>query len=139
MKEPKRSDETTTNAGGMLAETSSLRRAVLFPQHYLWYVFLSSLDLMFTGLILKFDGREENALADWIIQNFNTPGLVVFKFGLVILVVAICEVVGRRNQNLGRKVARWAVVLGGFPVVIGAIHLIRVSMRLAAEAAAPHG
>lgn len=115
------------------APDSLLRRAVLFPQSYLWYVFVSSLDLMFTVLILHMGGREENAVAAWIIRAFNVPGLVLFKFAMVALVVCVCEVVGRRRLDLGRRLARWAVVLAGFPALIGAIHLARLSARLIAE------
>jgi hypothetical protein len=107
------------------------RRPVLFPQLYAWFVFLASVDLMFTWVILYRGGRELNALANWIIQNHNLPGVVVYKFALVILVVGVCETVGRRSHAIGCKLARWAVALTAVPVVIGGVHLLRILMGAA--------
>ncbi|MCK4340125.1 MAG: hypothetical protein KAY37_00185 [Phycisphaerae bacterium] len=109
------------------------RHAVLYPQTYLWYVFLSSLDLMFTRIILHLDGREINTLANWIIETYNIPGLIAYKFILVVFVVLVCEIVGRRNVRLGRKLGRWAIALSVVPVVVGAFHLLRVSLALHAD------
>jgi hypothetical protein len=109
-----------------------LRRAVLFPQAYVWFVFLSCLDLMFTRVILQIDGREVNALADWVIRTYNFRGLVAFKFSMVVLVVLICELVGRRRPETGVKLSRWAIILTAFPVLIGAMNLLHLII-------APHG
>ena len=102
-----------------------LRRTVLYPDLYTWFVFLSSLDLLLTWLILHAGGREVNAIADWVIRQFNVRGLIVFKFLVVMLVLCICEVVGRTRGHLGVKLARWAVVLTSFPVIVGAFHVLR--------------
>jgi hypothetical protein len=91
-------------------------------------VFVSALDVLFTWLILAADGEEVNALADWIIRNHSLPGLAVFKFATVVLVLLICEVGGRRRFQTGAKLARWAVVLSGFPAVVGAAHLLRIAL-----------
>jgi hypothetical protein len=105
-----------------------LRRAALYPELYTWYVFVSALDILFTWRILCAGGTEVNAVADWIIRRHDVPGLALFKFLTVILVVLICEVVGRRRYETGAKLARWAVVLSAFPVVVGAAHLFRIAM-----------
>jgi hypothetical protein len=98
----------------------------LFPAQYTWFVCLSTLDLLCTWRILHAAGQEENALADWIIEHYELPGLVVFKFLLVAGVILICEIVGRRRRELGARLARWAVVLTAFPVVVGTIHVFRI-------------
>lgn len=107
-------------------------RAVLYPELYTWFVFLAALDLLLTWMILHADGREVNIVADWVIQRFNLPGVVLFKFIIVALVVTICEVVGRFSEPVGRKLARWAVVLTAFPVVVGAAYVLRLSAELRA-------
>ncbi len=109
---------------------SFLRRAALYPDLYTWYVFVSSIDILFTWLILTAGGHEVNALAAWVVRTHNVPGLVVFKFGTVVFVVLVCETIGRRKYQAGVKLARWAVVISGFPVVVGAAHLLRVALGL---------
>ncbi len=105
---------------------SFLRRATLYPAHYACFIALSSLDLLFTWLILCAGGEEENAVANWIIENYNLPGLVLYKFFLVVAVVIICETVGRRRFPTGLRLVRWAVILTAFPVLVGAVHVLRV-------------
>jgi hypothetical protein len=122
-----------TSSPPPFAETvrrSVLRQPALYPAHYIVFVFLSSLDLVFTWRILGAGGTEENALADWIIDRRGLPGLVAYKFVLVVGVVLICEIVGRRRPQTGVKLARWAVVLTTFPVIVGAVHLLRMAMGL---------
>ena len=104
-----------------------LWRPALYPTLYVWYVLVSSLDILFTWRILKANGTEVNVLADWIFRYHDLRGLTVFKFVTVVLVLLICEIVGRRRYETGAKLARWAVVLSTFPVVIGAAHLLRMA------------
>ena len=107
---------------------SLLRRPTLYPDLYTWYVFASALDVLFTWRILQAGGTEVNVVADWIIARHDVPGLALFKFISVVLVVLICELIGRRRFDTGAKLARWAVALSAFPVVIGAAHLLRIAM-----------
>ncbi len=113
--------------GAVAGERGFWRRAARYPELYTWYVFVSALDVLFTWLILKNGGHEVNMLADWIIDQHDLPGLTVFKFSTVVLVVLICEVIGRHRQELGAKLARWAVAISAFPVVVGAVHLVRIA------------
>ncbi len=94
------------------------RRAALFPQIYIWYVFFAALDIMFTWVILYWGGRELNGVANWALDLGGLPGLVVFKFVLVMFVIAVCEIVGRRNHRAGHKLAQWAVAVTLIPVVL---------------------
>ncbi len=114
------------NASALLnAPRGWTRRALLYPGLYLWYIAFAAMDISLTWIILSLGGREVNALADWIIQRFQLPGVVVFKFFTVVLVVVICEAVGRRKPDTGVRLCKWAVILTSFPVVVGAVHLLR--------------
>ncbi|MCG3137680.1 MAG: hypothetical protein HJJLKODD_01529 [Phycisphaerae bacterium] len=93
-------------------------KAVLYPNHYVWFVFLSALDLMLTWIILHRGGGEVNLLASSILGNWGLIGFVVYKFILVTLVLCICEYVGRKNRALGRKLATAGVVITSFPIVV---------------------
>lgn len=104
--------------------------AALYPQHYAWYIFLSALDVLFTWVVLHADGSELNALADWVIRTYNLHGVIVYKFVLVLIVMTVCEIVGRRSNETGLKLARWAVILSAFPVTVGAAHLLTISLEL---------
>ncbi len=94
------------------------RRHVLYPDRYVWYVLVSSLDLIMTNTVLNYLGfYEVNTIAQKAIEWMGFWGLIGFKFATVILVVLICEWVGCRRRELGRKLATWAVVISAFPVV----------------------
>jgi hypothetical protein len=109
------------------------RRPVLYPNHYVWFVLFSALDIMLTHRILgaekfsgvmdevfgpagPFNGREMNSLADWIIHRFGLWGAIGFKFASVIFVVLVCEYVGRRVPKSGRRLANVVVALSIVPV-----------------------
>jgi len=102
----------------------------LYPDLYTWYLFVSALDILFTWRVLVAGGTELNALADWIIRRHDVYGMVSFKFLTVVLVVLICEVVGRRRYQTGRKLARWAVAISTLPALVGAAHLLRIAMGI---------
>ncbi len=96
---------------------------VLYPKHYVWYVFTSTLDLILTWIILHVGGSEVNALANWVIQQFDLPGVVIFKYSLVLLVITICEIVGRNEWRRGKHLCEWAVGLTFIPVVVALYQL----------------
>ncbi|MBN2448274.1 MAG: hypothetical protein JXO22_16225 [Phycisphaerae bacterium] len=104
---------------------SFLRDAVLYPQIYLWYVLFASLDIMVTWVVLHFGGAEVNPAGQWVIARYNLAGLVVYKFALVMFVILICEIVGRRRERMGHRLAEWAVAITAIPVVIGLTQLLR--------------
>ena len=71
---------------------SALRRGVLYPDHYCWYILAGAVDIMLTHLILeRFGGWEVNRIADRLIQMMGLWGLILLKFSTVIVVVVICE------------------------------------------------
>jgi uncharacterized membrane protein len=92
-------------------------RHVLYPDRYAWYVLASALDVMATVTVLIHLGaREVNTLAQKSIDLFGTWGLIGLKFASVILVVVICEYVGRRRERAGRMLATAAIIMSLAPV-----------------------
>jgi uncharacterized membrane protein len=117
-----------------------LLRATLFPQHYVWFVFVSSLDIMFTWLILHYGeerAQEVNPVADAVIAVRGLPGLVVFKFLCVVVVVLVCEIVGRIRHKTGLWLAWLAVILAMVPVLVGAAHMGSILREVRVESATP--
>ena len=103
--------------------TSDPFSPVLYENHYTWFVLVSALDIMLTWLVLHAGGREANAIAAAVLQRWGLEGMVVFKFALVVFVIALCEVIGRRNHAAGRRLATWAVALTCVPLVIAVLLL----------------
>ena len=108
-----------------------------YPNAYVWFVFLASLDILLTYMILhpilfaadptmtESRGAEENSLANWVIETWDVPGMVVFKFLLVIFVVLLCEIIGRQREDTGRRLAEWAVAITVIPIVVGLVQMGR--------------
>ena len=91
--------------------------AMRYQNTYVWLVFVSALDVFLTMLVLFWwTGRELNPIADAIIQHMGFTWTIAFKFALIVLVIVICEIVGRYNDRTGRKLAVAAVIISAAPV-----------------------
>jgi hypothetical protein len=123
----------STRAGDQRARSASARVArvgdpdqydVLFPNLYAWYVLASTLDIIVTNTIIhQFGGWEVNHIADTLIEAYGTWGLIFLKYCSVLLVVVICETIGRRSMRAGRNLALAAVIISAMPVGIGLIQI----------------
>ncbi len=101
------------------AASVALRRSVLFPNHYAWYVLASALDLMMTNTVMThFGATEANVVAAAMIELGGFWGLIALKFATVLVVVGICEHIGHRRPATARRVAEWAIALSALPVVL---------------------
>jgi len=105
------------------------RRPVLYADVYLWFVFLSAMDVMLTTVILHMGGREVNVLASLVLQTWNLSGLVVYKFVLVAFVLTVCEAVGRADRRKGRWLAVIAVAITAVPVILSFIQCLHLVVR----------
>jgi uncharacterized membrane protein len=123
-------DEAIPAVPSALRRRSFARRHVLYPDRYAWYVLASALDIIVTVAVLKHLGaREINTFAQRSIELFGTWGLIGLKFVSVILVVVICEYIGRSNERLGRRVATFAIVLSLFPVMAALGQVLYLMLR----------
>ncbi len=87
-----------------------------YQNGYAWLLLLSAMDCMFTWHILRRGGNELNPLAKLIIEHWELPGAVAFKFALVLFVIVSCEIVGRKRDPLGRSLILIAIVIAALPV-----------------------
>ena len=105
------------------------QREMLFGGYHVWLVFVSSLDIMVTWIILHMEGGEEaNPLAEAVIWHWGLSGMIAFKFALVVFFIVMCEVVGRRNPTKGRWLAVIGVGISAFPSIYGMILMARAGM-----------
>src|SRR5947209_19739608 len=73
-----------------------------YQDEYAWLVLVSALDIMLTWVILMLPGGgEANAIASYVIERYSLWGMIIYKFSLVVLVIVLCEVIGRRNDRAG--------------------------------------
>jgi hypothetical protein len=100
-------------------------RAVLYPNHYTWFVLVSALDVMLTWIVLYFGGREANVIALAMLRRFGLPGLIVLKFGMVSFVVVLCEFIGRRNHRAGLRLIGISTAITCAPVLLAFFMLLK--------------
>src|SRR4051794_40922154 len=98
--------------------SKAIAQPVRYPNTYVWFVFVSTLDICLTWIVLHSGGFEANAIADSVIRRFGLVGLVGFKLALTTLFVLVCELVGRRNDEAGRSLATVGVGIASLPVLI---------------------
>lgn len=95
-------------------------RAVRYPDLYAWYILAGTLDILVTWVIVEhLKGGEANELARRLLERYGWAGMVALKYSTIVLVVAICEAVGRRRATLGKRLAIGAIVISGLPVGLG--------------------
>ena len=107
-----------------------LMQALRYPNHYVWLVFVSTLDLLMTFTILYLGGREVNPVAQAVLSRYGFIGMTLFKFALVTFVILMCEAVGRRNDIKGRRLAVTLVILSALPSVVAVAQLAMYQSRL---------
>lgn len=90
---------------------------VRFPSLYVWFVFFSAMDVMLTWVILSVGGSEANPIARLVIDRFQLPGAIVFKFTLTVMVIVICEIVARLRPRVAYGLAIIALLVSIMPVV----------------------
>lgn len=98
-------------------------KKLIFQNAYVWLILLASLDIMCTWIVLWHGGREMNGLAARFIR-YGPAGLVVYKFLLIVLIISLCEIVGRRNMGAARILIGAAIGLNCIPVLFAAVQLL---------------
>ena len=88
-----------------------------FPELYVWLLFVSSLDIMLTWVILRDGGEEVNPVAKLVIDAWGLNGAILFKFGLILFVIIACEVVSRVRPRVAHLLIWFGVLISSFPPV----------------------
>ena len=87
-------------------------------------VLLSACDLFITYMLLWRGGQfyEANPLARWFFDRWNIAGMTAFKFGLVGIIIVLCETIERHRPRVGKAI----VILGCIAALIVTIHGLRL-------------
>jgi Domain of unknown function (DUF5658) len=67
-------------------------------------------DLFMTYLLLQASPHyyEANPVANWFFTKWNMPGMTVYKFAIVGIVITLCEIIERARPGWGQ----WVLVAG---------------------------
>ena len=110
-------NEDSSNQDGQQTPDLTAVPEMRYQSGYVWFVFVSSLDIMLTWLILSRGGVEVNPIAKLVIDAWGLPGAIGFKFALTLFVIIACEITGRHKDRTGRNLIIIAIVLSAAPVV----------------------
>ena len=111
--------------GALKRTTSAAMPWALYPNLYVWYVFAGTLDILVTYIIVNhLGGGEANEMARRILAKHGWAGIVALKYATVIIVLLVCEFVGRKNARLGKGLAITAVILSALPVGLGLLRAL---------------
>ncbi|HEY4262034.1 MAG TPA: DUF5658 family protein [Schlesneria sp.] len=89
-------------------------------QETLLYVFVSSLDLFMTYILLSQSGGvfiEANPVARFFIAEWGAKGMVYFKFSMVAFVCVLAQIIARYRPRAARWLLLGATVLVSVVVV----------------------
>ncbi len=132
-------DVSVGKARGVAANVA--RRAVLYPNHYCWFVLFSALDIMLTHTILEkfrdFGGRELNTFADFVIHQAGLNGAIGLKIASVVTVILVLEYVGRSRPTTGLTLANCVVAMSVVPVALALVQLGAVGFGWVGQRNAP--
>lgn len=118
----RRADDRATESGSGPWSLPPMR----YPNLYTWMLLASALDVMLTLLVLYiWDGGEVNPVAAAVIDHLGFQWAIVFKFATVLLVIMMCEYVGRKNDASGRRLAIAALTISAAVVVYTFVLLFR--------------
>ena len=92
-------------------------RGFSFRSGALWLIFLSSLDIMLTWVILRNGGEEVNPVAKLVIDAWGLNGAIAFKFALTLFVIVACEAIARVRPVTARLLIWFGVLISSFPPV----------------------
>jgi hypothetical protein len=95
----------------------------LYPEHYPWFLGLALLDVALTWIVLGLGSQELNALARTIVAAAGLAGLLAFKLAAVAAVLAICQYIGARRWQVGRRIMDFALAANTVPVTLACLYL----------------
>ena len=88
-----------------------------FQEHYVWLIFVGSLDIMLTWVILRNGGEEVNPVAKLVIDDWGLNGAIAFKFALTLFVIVACEAIARVRPTTAWILIWFGVLISSFPPI----------------------
>jgi len=101
-----------------------------YQNEYVWLIFVSAMDVIMTWGILFLGGLEVNPIASRILENNGFGTLIVYKFALVMFVIIMCEIIGRKRDRSGRRLSRFCIGLTAVPVAWSVVLLFNLMTHM---------
>ena len=79
---------------------------------------------MFTWIVLYHHGIEVNPLARVILHVGGKFGFVAFKFSIIVFVIGLCEIIGRRNKLAAQGLIGAGIAMTSLPVALAILQLL---------------
>jgi hypothetical protein len=102
---------------------SALREPCRYLGLHRWFLALAAIDVVLTTLVLRVGGQEANVVPRAILENAGLGGMILLKTVCVVVVLLACEIVGRRREEMGRRLALLAVAANTLAATMGAAYL----------------
>ncbi|MBL0927710.1 MAG: hypothetical protein IBJ11_08670 [Phycisphaerales bacterium] len=101
-----------------LSVPAALRTPVMYPRAFAAYIGLSAADVLLTSACFNHGAYEANVVAGLFLRWGGEEGMAMFKFSTVMLVLLICQLVGRERTDVGRGVVHCACFVSALPVTL---------------------
>ena len=92
-----------------------------------YFVFANFMDLVMTGILLRYNAMEVNPVADLIYRSWGFGGLVAFKIFIVIFVCVIAQLIAARSMIKARSLLIGSTLLVA-AVVVYSMWLARIHL-----------
>ncbi|MAV54902.1 MAG: hypothetical protein CMJ28_02990 [Phycisphaerae bacterium] len=84
------------------------------PLLHLGLMQVSVLDVLGTWMVLDRGGLELNPIADVLIEEVGYDGAIFFKFGLMLFVAVLVELISPRNTSAAHFLGWFALLVSAF-------------------------
>lgn len=101
-----------------------------FQELYVWLIFVGSLDIMLTWVILRNGGEEVNPVANLIIEAWGLNGAIAFKYALTLFVIVSCEAIARVRPITARLLIWFGVLISSFPPIWSIVLLMKYGTEI---------
>ena len=108
---------------GLRARLAFLREPCLYLHLHRWFLTLAAIDVLLTSVVLSLGGQEANIVPQAVLARAGLGGMVALKTASVILVLLVCELVGRKREPVGRGLALGAIAANSAAAALGGAYL----------------
>jgi len=113
----------TMPRSGVLDRLAVLREPCLYLPLHRWFLALAAVDVVLTTLVLNLGGQEANIVPRAILARAGLGGMVALKAASVVFVLLVCELVGRKREHVGRRLALGAIAANAAAASLGGAYL----------------
>ncbi len=108
---------------GFADRVSFLRQPCMYIELHRWFLALAAIDVALTTVVLNLGGQEANIVPRAVLARAGLGGMIALKAATVVFVLLVCELVGRRREPIGRRLALGAIAANACAASMGGAYL----------------